>query len=101
MNSSKPQTGTQAPTLTIHVDRFQPFESRLGVDTVVRLRFEYTPALIARLKAILAVYAVGTEHKIIGGWLPKHACWFVEPDVWDVVRDELQLLGHRIVERKP
>lgn len=100
MNSSKPQTGTQAPTITIHVDRFQPFQSRVGLDTVVRLRFEYDAALVSRLKALLAVHAVGTEHKIIGGWLPKHSCWFVEPSVWDVIRMELLYLGHRVMERK-
>ncbi|TKB72534.1 MAG: hypothetical protein E8D46_13065 [Nitrospira sp.] len=100
MNSSKPQTGTQAPTLTIHVDRFQPFQSRVGLDTVVRLRFEYDAALVSRLKALLAVYQVGTEHRTVGGWLPKHGVWFVELSVWPIVRDELHLLGHRILEPK-
>ena len=78
MNSSKPNTDTQALPITIHVDRFQPFQSRIGLDTVIRLQFDYDPALIARLKALLAVYAVGTEHKTVGGWLAKHRCWFVE-----------------------
>jgi hypothetical protein len=91
---------TQAPTLTIHVDRFQPFQSRVGIDSVVRLRFEYDPALVSRLKALLEVYRIGTEHKTVGGWLPKHSCWFVEPAVWDVVRMELLYLDHRVMERK-
>jgi len=88
-------------TISIHVDHFQPFQSRVGIDTVVRLQFDYDQALVSRLKAILSVYAVGTEHKTIGGWLPKHRCWFVEPSVWDVVKMELLFLGHRIVEQKP
>jgi len=99
-NFSKYRPLTQAPVVTIYVDRFQPFQSRDGTDTVIRLRFSYDSALVARLKALLAVYVVGTEHKTVGGWLPKHSCWFVEPTVWDVVRDELHLLGHQIVERK-
>ena len=101
MNTSKPNTCTQALPITIYVDRFQPFSSRHGLDEVVRLRFDYSHALVARLKAILAVYAVGAPQKVVGGWLPEHRCWFVEPEVWDVVRDELQFLGHQIVERKP
>jgi hypothetical protein len=98
LNSSKPIARTQAPTVLIHVDRSQPFQSRLGLDTVVRLRFEYDAALVSRLKAILAVYAVGTPHKVVGGWLPEHRAWFVEPSVWDVVRMELLFLGHRVKE---
>lgn len=100
-NSSNPPTRTPARVVAIVVDTFQPFQSRSGMDVVMRLRFEYHPALIARLKALLAVYAVGSERKIVGGWLPEHRVWFVEPSVWDVVRDELQFLGYRIVERKP
>lgn len=99
-NSSKPQALTQVPTIIIHADHFQPFQSRVGLDTVVRLRFEYDAALVSRLKALLAVYAVGTERKTIGGWLPKHQCWFVEANAWEVVRMELLFLGHRVRERK-
>jgi hypothetical protein len=85
----------------IHVDRFQPFQSRLGIDDVIRLHFDYDPALVSRLKAILAVYQVGTAHKTVGGWLPKHRCWFIEPDAWEMVRMELLFLGHRVRERTP
>ena len=92
---------TQAPTITIHADYFQPFQSRVGLDTVVRLRFEFDAALVSRLKAILAVYAVCSPHKVVGGFLPKFRCWFVEPDVWEVVWMELLYLGHRVRERKP
>ena len=85
----------------IHVDRFQPFTSRLGIDEVVRLRFPFEPQLVSRLKALLAVYVVGTEHKTVGGWLPKHGAWFIEPDVWPVIRMQLVYLGHRVLEQRP
>ena len=98
-NSVSEPVGTAATR--IHVDTFQPFKSRLGVDEVVRLRFNYNPALVARLKALLAVYAAGTEHKTIGGWLPKHRCWFVEASAWEGVKLELLYLGHRVMERTP
>jgi len=101
MNSSKPSEHIQAHSIVIHADRFQPFGSRQGIDEVVRLRFEYDSALIARLKAILAVYAVGHTSRTVGGWLPEHRCWFVECDVWAVVKMELLFLGHAIIERKP
>jgi len=39
--------------------RFQPFTSRVGVDEVIKLEFEFAPALISRLKALLEVYRVG------------------------------------------
>ena len=99
-NPSKTDTSAQLRSSTIHADRFQPFESRVGVDEVVRLRFAYDPALVSKLKALLAVHAVGTRYKNAGGWLPKFSCWFVEPDVWDIVRLELLFLGHRVLERK-
>ena len=100
MNVSKPQAPTQARPVSIYVDQFQPFQSRVGLDTVVRVRFEYDAALVSRLKAILAVYAVGAEHKSIGGWLPKHRSWFVEAHAWEVVKLELLYLGHLIIEGK-
>ena len=101
MNTSNLDQTAQVPTITIHVDRFQPFKSRVGFDEVVRLQFIYDPALIAKIKALLCVYQVGTEHKVVGGWLPKYKCWFIEPDVWAVIKIELLYLGHRIMERKP
>jgi hypothetical protein len=69
----RPPTQPTCPCL-IAVDRFQPFASRVGVNQVIRLRFDYDQELISRLKAILAVYAVGAAHKAVGGWLPKHRC---------------------------
>jgi hypothetical protein len=94
-------SSTQTPTVTIHVDTFQPFLSRVGCDEVIRVRFPYDPALVSRLKAILEVYRVGSSHKVVGGWLPKFKAWFIEPDVWPIVRMELVYLGHRVLERKP
>lgn len=101
MQTSKSQPPAQARAITIHADRFQPFQSRVGLDHVIQLHFEYDPSLVARLKAILSVYAVGATSKVVGGWLPKLRCWFVEPEVWDVVKMELRYLGHQILERKP
>jgi hypothetical protein len=92
--------GTQARLVTIHVDQFQPFTSRAGIDAVIRVQFNYDPALISKLKAILAVYATGHLYRHVGGWLPEYKCWFVEGDVWDVVRDELQFLGYQIAEKQ-
>jgi hypothetical protein len=102
LNLDHAQIKYKTPTpILIHVDRFQPFKSRLGLDEVVRLRFSYDAALVARLKALLACYVVGSTHKTIGGWLPKFKCWFVEVDAWEMVRMELLWLGHRVMERKP
>lgn len=101
MNGSTPsERATKFRSLIILVDRFQPFQSRIGLDTVIRLQFEYDAALVARLKALLAVYVVRTGNRTIGGWLPKHSCWFVESEVWDVIKMELLYLGHRIVKEK-
>ena len=101
MNSSNSYPQTQAPAIIIHVSRFQPFASRLGIDEVMQLQFDYDTALVSKLKAILAVYAVGSPHKVVGGWLPKYRCWFIEPDAWEMVKMELLFLGHRVRERKP
>ncbi len=100
MTTSNPSQTRQVYGHIITVDRFQPFVSRCGIDQVIRLQFAYDPALISKIKALLCVYQVGSEHKTVGGWLPKHGCWFVEPSVWDVVRMELLYLGYRVMERK-
>ena len=55
---------------------------RQGVDEVVRLRFGYDAPLIERLKALLAVYQVGTEHKTAGGWLPVVGLWRRKSGMW-------------------
>ena len=95
-------TNTTAPTL-IHVTTFQPFESRIGIDHVMRLDFAYDPELIAHLKRLLAGYktaAVDPAHNrhAPGGFLPKYRCWFLEPCIWDAVKLELSFLGYRIHE---
>lgn len=89
--------------LTIHASTFQPFASRIGLDMVIRLEFPYDPTLTNLLKRLIAAYrsaAVDPRHYRLnaGGWLPTHKVWFVEPCVWGVIRDELQLLGYRIKE---
>lgn len=100
--SISPPSRVQAATSTIYISTFQPFPSRLGVDVVMRLWFTFSPALVARLKALLAVYAVGHHlYRVVGGWLPEHRVWFIECDVWEVIKLELLFLGYRIVEDDP
>lgn len=95
--------GTSTVTsTTIRAFLFQPFESRKNADVVVGLRFEYDPALIAHLKHALDLYkeqAIKTAQRRLtpGGWLPHYRCWFVEPDIWELVSLELALQGYRIV----
>lgn len=100
MHHSKAPLVKQAPLVPIQADRFQPFSSRMGVDTVVRLQFEYCPALVARLKALLEVYRVDHRYRVVGGWLPEQKCWFVEPDAWAVIKLELLYLGYHIVSEE-
>ena len=93
---------TTGPTL-IRVTTFQPFESRIGIDHVLRLDFNYDPELIAYLKRLLAGYktaAVDPAHNrhAPGGFLPKYRCWFLEPCIWESVRLELEFSGYRIQE---
>lgn len=89
---------TNDAVITMQVSRFQPFSSRQGIDEVVRLSFDYDAPLIARLKALLAIYGAGHRYKTVGGWLAKHKCWFVEADVWEFVKLELLYGGYQIVE---
>jgi hypothetical protein len=60
----------------IQVSRFQPFESRQGIDTVIGLRFTYDAAIVALLKALLVRHreraAKPEEHRhTAGGWLAQ------------------------------
>lgn len=88
----------------IHVGSFQPFESRRGKDTVVKLTFPYDPDLIRLLKSALRTYrdyAIDPSKNIFqpGGWRPNEKCWFVERSVWPMVRrDLLQVAGYMIEE---
>ena len=91
------------PSTVIRIDTFQPFESRLGIDVVMRLSFDYDPVLIAQLKRFLAAYKSAAVNPALGrltpgGWLPKEKCWFFEPCIWEAVRLELEFSGYRIQE---
>jgi hypothetical protein len=80
----------------IDVSRFQPFQSRVGKDTVLGLRFGYDPELVAVLKSAVreAARALGVGFR--GGWLPEHKLWFVENDAWPSVRRRLLEAGHTL-----
>ena len=83
----------------IYVSSFQPFASRIGQDTVIRLTFDYDPELIGRLKQILRRLkeaAVDPSRHIFqpGGWNPKERCWYVERNIWDQVRSDLMEYGY-------
>lgn len=92
---------TASERFTIQVSRFQPFSSRQSLDEVIGLTFGYYPPLVARLKALLAVYGVGHRYKTVGGWLAQYRCWFVEPDVWELIKLELLYLGYHIQDGAP
>jgi hypothetical protein len=79
------------------VSAFQPFESRVGVDTVLKLEFRYDAGLIATLKDAIgrARHTVGGKN--LGGWLPEHKVWFVERRAWEVVRRHLLAAGCQLV----
>lgn len=96
-NHTPAASQTIFPAVTIHTRRFQPFSSRQGVDEVMGVSFPYDARLVARLKALLAVYGVGHKYKTAGGWLAQHRCWFIEVDVWELAKLELLFLGYRIV----
>lgn len=83
----------------IYVSSFQPFGSRIGQDTVIRLQFNYNPDLIADLKKILRHYkdeALDPSRHIFqpGGWIPLEKCWYVERSIWRLVKHELEELGY-------
>lgn len=83
----------------IFVSSFQPFASRIGQDTVIKLRFDYNPDLVESLKKILRHYkdeALDPSRHIFqpGGWNPKEKCWYVERNIWSKVRDSLHFEGY-------
>lgn len=86
---------------TIRVSQFQPFSSRRGIDEVVGLAFDYDAHLVAKLKALFALYGADHKYRTVGGWLAKHRCWFAEADVWELIKLELLYLGYRIEEGDP
>jgi hypothetical protein len=87
----------------IYVSAFQPFASRIGQDTVIKLTFEYNPDLIAFLKRALRNYkdeALDPSRHIFqpGGWNPKEKCWYVERSIWDMVRKDLMDHGYDCID---
>jgi hypothetical protein len=85
--------------VVVEVSEFQPFKSRVGVDTVLRLRSPYDAELVGALKAALAAAKQILGSKNVGGWLPDHRVWWVERAAWPYVRDFLEALGHTVSER--
>jgi hypothetical protein len=84
--------------VTVDVSEFQPFRSRVGVDTVLALRSEYDPKLVETMKAALLDARQFVGGKPAGGWLKVHDAWFVERPAWPHIRDVLQASGHTIRE---
>ena len=92
----------------IAVSSFQPFPSRIGQDTVIRLQFNYDPDLVESLKKILRHYkdeSLDPARHIFqpGGWVPKHKCWYCERNIWELVKHELEEKGYEFqtVEDQP
>jgi hypothetical protein len=86
--------------MTITVKPFQPFGSRVGKDTVLGLYSRYDPDLVEVLKAAIKYAGAYAGVQSVGGWLPKHGCWFVERAVWPAVRASLEGAGHAVVEQE-
>jgi hypothetical protein len=84
--------------MRITVKPFQPFESRVGIDTVLGLRFPYDLALAGLLKSAYREAGAREGVRSPGGWLAEHKCWFVERAVWPAVRACLERAGHTIIE---
>jgi hypothetical protein len=78
----------------IRVSKFQPFESRQGVDWVYKLTFDYDGETIDLLKEALQLARRVLGGSNLGGWLGQHKCWFCEPFVWGVVRGRLLGAGY-------
>jgi hypothetical protein len=90
---------TRADGARLECFRFQPFQTRRGIDTVVGLRFGYDAALIAALKDLLrqwrdAVRQANPIAQTAGGWLPAYRCWFVEVPAWPAVAALLRQHGY-------
>lgn len=92
----------RAPMITI--THFQPFVSRRGRDTVVRLSFSYDASLVADLRTLIRKYethALSPDARCGGGWLPKFKCWFVEEPIWPDIKNDLIELGYSVHEPTP
>jgi hypothetical protein len=85
--------------MVVYAGSFQPFSSRAGQDTVVKLRFQFDRDLIETLKRSLRAYRPHAyPWKVCGGWLPSEHCWFVERGCWPYVRHTLEAAGHRVID---
>jgi hypothetical protein len=78
----------------VRVRPFQPFSSRVGVDTVAGLSFPYDAGVVAVLKDGIAEARRRFGRPNLGGWLPEHRRWFVEWVAWPTVRRHLLDAGH-------
>ncbi len=82
---------------TITVSHEQPFESRVGEDTIVMLRFGYNPEAVTAIKGYVrehrAEYPRGKAFHA-GGWLPDKRAWFVEERLWPQLAQRLSDLGY-------
>ena len=87
--------------ITIQLSEFQPFASRAGRDTVLRLQFYYCPEAVEQIKAALKEARTTTLGTNLGGWLAEHKCWFIEFSAWPTVRKQLLRAGHQFVGDKP
>jgi hypothetical protein len=83
-----------ATRVTIRVSAFQPFESRRGYDTVIRLEFRYDADLVALLKAAGRAAKALLYRRHLVGWLAEHHCWFCERAAWPSVRWRLLDAGY-------
>jgi hypothetical protein len=86
---------------TISLSEFQPFDSRVGHDTVLRLQFYYCPEAVEQIKSALKEARVTTLGTHLGGWLAAHKCWFIEFSAWPTVRKQLLRAGHRLIGDLP
>jgi hypothetical protein len=78
---------------TIHVSSFQPFESRVGRDTVLAIQFPYNAEVVEVLKAALRDAGRRFGRRNLGGWLADHHVWFCERAAWPLVRERLAGMG--------
>jgi hypothetical protein len=84
--------------VTIDVTEFQSFASRVGVDTVLALRFPYSEGVVETVKEALRDMRHLGGVKNPGGWLADRKLWFVERVAWPHVRGLLLARGHMVRE---
>ncbi len=63
---------------------FQPFESRMGVESVIALKFKYDKYIVESIKNTLKyLKSRNLTRSNAGGWLDFFKVWYIEPNVWD------------------